>query len=101
MTLIEACPCQRPTDRLGWSVQLDFASTGWYQRRGAKVGFILTPNVGGTEAEMYVNAWNWRCTLEILRRADLLDEETLERAGLWTDQQIDGLRCIDRGTLDR
>jgi hypothetical protein len=44
------------------------------------MGFILYPSEDGEE--VYINAWHWRCTLEILRRASLLDAETLELAGM-------------------
>jgi hypothetical protein len=44
------------------------------------VTFILVPLEGNPNDDLQVNGWNWRPTLELLRRARLLDEETLERA---------------------
>lgn len=42
------------------------------------MGVILEPNAG---EPISCNWWNWRPTLELIRRADLLDDETIERAG--------------------
>ena len=37
------------------------------------MAFILTPQHG---EKVYINAWNWRPTLEILRAEHLVDDET-------------------------
>lgn len=42
------------------------------------MGVILEPKTGES---ISCNWWNWRPTLELIRRADLLDDETIERAG--------------------
>jgi hypothetical protein len=42
--------------------------------------FILVPSHADPDGGLQVNAWNWRPTLELLRRARLLDDETVERA---------------------
>jgi hypothetical protein len=42
--------------------------------------FILVPLEGNSNDDLQINGWNWRPTLELLRRARLLDDETLERA---------------------
>jgi hypothetical protein len=57
------------------------------------MSFILVPLHGNPDDDLQVNGWNWRPTLELLRRARLLDDETLERAaaqgagGLVTGEQ--------------
>ena len=43
------------------------------------MSFILVPNRG---EDVKVNAWNWRPTLVLLRRANLINEETHERLGI-------------------
>jgi hypothetical protein len=42
------------------------------------MAFILIPQHG---EKVYINAWNWRPTLEILRTEHLVDDETLELLG--------------------
>src|SRR5262245_17409944 len=51
------------------------------------MGFILT-DIDDEGRVIFVNFWNWRPTVEILRRAGLLDEQRLR--GLHT--QISGTR---------
>jgi len=40
------------------------------------MGFALT-DIGNRERITFVNFWNWRPTVEVLRQAELLDEERL------------------------
>jgi len=42
------------------------------------VGFALVPERGET---IFVNAWNWRPTLELLRAHQILDPESIEMMG--------------------
>jgi hypothetical protein len=42
--------------------------------------FILVPSRADPGGELQVNAWNWRPTLGLLRRAGLLDDDAAERA---------------------
>lgn len=42
------------------------------------MAFILVPENG---EKIMINAWNWRPTLELLRRAELIDDELYERMG--------------------
>jgi hypothetical protein len=42
------------------------------------MGFILIPKNG---EKIFINAWNWRPTLELLRDAELIDEDLFERMG--------------------
>jgi hypothetical protein len=42
------------------------------------MSFILIPKNG---EDIKINAWNWRPTLELLRRADVIDNDLCERMG--------------------
>lgn len=42
------------------------------------MAFILIPKNG---EEVKINAWNWRPTLELLRKANLIDDDLYERMG--------------------
>ncbi len=42
------------------------------------MGFVLVPEQGET---IFVNAWNWRPTLELLRAHQVLDPEAIEMMG--------------------
>jgi hypothetical protein len=62
--------------------------------------FILVPLQGDPNNDVQINGWNWRPTLELLRREHLLDPETLERAsaqgagGCLTDEQAKGIAAF-------
>jgi hypothetical protein len=45
------------------------------------MGFNLT-DVGNDRRIIFVNFWNWRPTVEVLRQAGLLDEERLAELGM-------------------
>jgi hypothetical protein len=42
------------------------------------MSFILVPKNG---EEIKINAWNWRPTLELLRDAEIIDDDLFERMG--------------------
>jgi|SRR5579864_8829531 len=42
------------------------------------MSFILIPKHG---EETKINAWNWRPTLELLRKAEIIDDDLFERLG--------------------
>jgi hypothetical protein len=42
------------------------------------MSFILIPNNG---KEIQINAWNWRPTLDLLRNAEVIDNDLFERMG--------------------
>jgi hypothetical protein len=42
------------------------------------MSFILVPKNG---EEIKINAWNWRPTLELLRGAEIIDDDLFERMG--------------------
>ena len=52
------------------------------------MGFVLQPKNSSELEDLYVNAWNWRPTLEILRQENVLDEETLELVSYQFDHTI-------------
>jgi hypothetical protein len=62
--------------------------------------FILVPLQGDSSNDVQINGWNWRPTLELLRREHLLDPETLERAsaqgagGRVTGEQAEGIAAF-------
>ena len=43
------------------------------------MSFILVPKNG---EEVQINAWNWRPTLELLRDAEIVDDDLFERMGI-------------------
>jgi hypothetical protein len=43
------------------------------------MSFILIPKNG---EDLKINAWNWRPTLELLRSADVIDDDLFERMGI-------------------
>ena len=60
------------------------------------MAFILIPRNG---EDVKINAWNWRPTLELLRKANLIDDDLYERMGR---MGTSGRRAIvDAGTAVR
>lgn len=59
------------------------------------MGFILVPRRG---EDVCVNAWNWRPTLELLRAAQVLEEEKLDLMGanLYTEVSAEEAQGIAR-----
>src|SRR5215469_3891252 len=57
------------------------------------MSFILIPKNG---EDIKINAWNWRPTLELLRSANVIDDDLFERMG------IHGLKAeVDATTANR
>lgn len=49
------------------------------------MAFILIPKNG---EEVKINAWNWRPTLELLRNANLIDDDLYERMGTFSRKAV-------------
>jgi len=57
------------------------------------MAFILIPKNG---TDVMVNAWNWRPTLELLRDANLIDDDLYERMGTFGREAKVGAEAADR-----
>jgi hypothetical protein len=64
------------------------------------MSFVLVPKLG---EDLQINAWNWRPTLELLRRQNLISDEDYERMGTQgAGGQVDaGLACRIAEVVER